>query len=68
MSIRKALGQIMEYSYFPNIENAQKLIIVSHDKPNSDVIAYLNNIRTKFDIPLWYRYFVLQNNYLSPDY
>lgn len=68
LSVRKALGQIMEYSYFPNVENAQKMIVVSYDRPNLEVIAYLNMIRTRFNIPVWYRYFDLQKNYLSQDY
>ncbi|HXD92217.1 MAG TPA: hypothetical protein VNX01_03345, partial [Bacteroidia bacterium] len=33
LSIRKALGQILEYAYFPNTQKAEKLIIIADEKP-----------------------------------
>lgn len=68
LSIRKALGQVMEYAYFPNLEKAKKLIIVADSRPNSDTINYLNCIRSKFNIPVSYRYFELDNNFLSEEF
>jgi hypothetical protein len=67
-SIRKALGQILEYAYFPDTEKADKLIIVADEKPNENVINYLNHIRNKFDLPISYRHFDLETNELSEDY
>lgn len=67
-SIRKALGQIMEYAYFPNIVKAEKLIIIADEEPNQDVIKYLDHIRDKFDLPISYRHFNLDTNELSDDY
>ncbi|PKP47475.1 MAG: hypothetical protein CVT95_05595, partial [Bacteroidetes bacterium HGW-Bacteroidetes-12] len=67
-SIRKALGQIMEYAFFPNKEKAEKLIIVADEKPNEDVIKYLDYIRKKFGLPITYRNFNLNSNELSDDY
>ena len=68
LSIRKALGQILEYAYFPNEEKAEKLIIISDEEPNEDVIQYLNHIRDKFTLPISYRCFNLDRNELSIDY
>jgi indole-3-glycerol phosphate synthase len=68
LSIRKAIGQIMEYAYYPDKEKADKLIIISDNKPNEKTIDYLNHIRTKFDLPVTYRSFNLETNELSDDY
>jgi hypothetical protein len=67
-SIRKALGQILEYAYFPDTEKAEKLIIVADEEPNAEVIKYLDHIRNKFDLPISYRHFNLESNELSDDY
>jgi hypothetical protein len=67
-SIRKALGQILEYAYFPDIEKAVKLIIVADKEPNEDVKKYLDHIRNKFDLPITYRFFDIETNILSDDY
>jgi hypothetical protein len=67
-SIRTALGQILEYSYYPDTNKAEKLIIVADEKPNVDEKKYLDHIRNKFNIPITYRYFNLDNKELSDDY
>lgn len=67
-SIRKALGQILEYAYFPDTEKAEKLIIIADEEPKQDVIKYLDHIRDKFDLPISYRHFNLDTNELSDDY
>lgn len=68
LSIRKALGQILEYACFPDQVRAEKLIIVGDEIPNTQVIEYLNHIRSKFDLPISYRHFDLEMNNLSTDY
>ena len=67
-SIRKALGQIIEYAFFPDTNKADKLIIVADEEPNENVIKYLNHIRTLFDLPISYKYFNFETNELSNDY
>ena len=68
LSIRNALGQILEYSYWPDAERADKLIIVSDSEPDSAVKKYLAHIRRKFNIPVYYRFFNFQSNVLSDDF
>jgi len=68
LSIRKAIGQIMEYAYYPNFKKADKLIIISDNKPNVETIEYLDFIRDEFNIPLTYQAFDLENNELSKEY
>jgi len=68
LSIRNAFGQILEYSYWPATERADKLIIVSDAAPDSDTKKYLDYIRKKSNLPLFYRFFNLDSNVLSEDY
>ncbi|TDX42352.1 hypothetical protein [Orenia marismortui] len=67
-SIRNALGQIMEYAYFPNSKKAEKLYIISDERPKSNVKKYLRYLREKFDLPVYYRYFDWNEEKLSDDY
>jgi hypothetical protein len=66
LSIRKAIGQIMEYAYYPDLEKASKLIIVADEIPDEKTARYLQFIRGKFGIPVSYKSFNLYE--LSEDY
>jgi len=68
LSIRNALGQIMEYSYWPEAERAEKLIIVSDNAPDPETKRYIAHIRKKFSLPVFYRSFDIEKNILSEDY
>ena len=68
LSIRSALGQILEYSYWPDSEKAEKLIIISDNVPDSDTKKYLTHIRQKFNFPIFYRSFNMEANDLSEDF
>ena len=56
-SIRQALSQLLEYSYFPNESRANKLVIVSTNLINENGQRYLLLLRNKFNIPVFYRRF-----------
>lgn len=60
--IRIAIGQLLDYSYWPNKEIAKKLYIVSHKELSFDAEIYLKNIRDKFKIPIFYIYYNLNDN------
>ena len=53
-SIRNALGQLMEYSYYPNNKRADKIKIVSHAPVNESIRNYIKHVRNEFEIPLYY--------------
>lgn len=53
--IREALPQLLEYSYWPNKNNASKLIIVSENEITDEAIKYLNKLRNDFNIPVHYQ-------------
>ena len=67
-SIREALGQILEYAFFPDENKAEKLIIISDEEPNEYVRKYIKHIRVLFKLPVFYKYFNLEKNELSKDY
>lgn len=68
VSIRNALGQILEYSYWPDLEKAEKLIIIADNAPDSQTKKYLAHIRKKFNLPIFYRFFNMETNILSEDF
>lgn len=66
-NIRDALGQVMEYAYYPGKERAKQLIIVGDRKPEPDALNYLSYLRERFEIPVTYRYFDWDTLTLSKD-
>lgn len=65
LSIRKGIGQLLEYAYFPNYEKTEKLIIVSDSEPSNELIIYLVNLRNKFNLPVYYRYIPVYYRYID---
>ncbi len=53
--IRQAMGQLLEYSYWPKNQEADKLVIVGEPKIDEDAKAYLNMLKNKFNLPLEYQ-------------
>ena len=39
-SIRESIGQLLEYCLYPNVQEAKKLVLVSHVKPSDELISY----------------------------
>ncbi|PVY42337.1 hypothetical protein [Pontibacter virosus] len=66
--IREAIGQILEYSYFPNKALAKELIIVSQHEADEPIKDYMSHLRNKFDIPLYYQHFDMTKKTLSDKY
>ena len=64
-NIREAFGQLMEYSYWPDKELGRELIIISHITPSKAVIKYMNLLRDKFNLPIYYQSFDTINGALS---
>ena len=53
--IRQALGQILEYSYWPNNQRATKLIIAGSAVANDEEKKYIYYLSNEFDLPLEYQ-------------
>lgn len=56
-SIRAALGQLLEYSYWPGNQEAIKLIVVSHRPITDQAKRYLKKLRDRFSIEIYYQWF-----------
>ncbi|MFC4739991.1 hypothetical protein ACFO3U_08290 [Flavobacterium ponti] len=68
-SIREALGQLLEYSYWINKDNANKLVIVSQKLGDlDDSKIYIKHLREKFQLPIYFQTFDLTTKELSEEY
>ena len=68
LSIRKALGQVMEYAYYPDLEQAKRLLIIADAIPDPDSIRYLQYLRDRFNLPVWFRAFDKNTRILSAEF
>jgi hypothetical protein len=68
LSIRKALGQVMEYAYFPSSGRAERLIIIADEEPSDETLKYLRFIRAKFGLPIYYRALDIELGKLSKEF
>jgi hypothetical protein len=66
--IRLAVGQLLEYAHWVDCERAQRLIVVGPVLSGEDAIAYLNHIRGRYGLPIYYCHFDLSSGNLSPPY
>lgn len=65
-SIRDSLGAIIEYSnYSTPTPRASQLFIIGICEPSDKDVEYLNMLRSRFSIPVWYRWLFVENNQLS---
>lgn len=52
--LREALGQILEYSFWPGAQEASKLIVCGESALDDDGAAYLRALQTRFSLPIAY--------------
>lgn len=55
--IRQALAQLLEYSYWPGAQEAEKLIIVGEPPLDAEAKLYLTTLRQRFGLPVEYEQF-----------
>ena len=63
-SIREALGQILEYAHYPNDDRADKLFIVGPEPADKQDKLYMQYLRSKYNLPIWFRWFSFADNKL----
>ena len=56
-SIRESIGQLLEYCLYPDVLEAEKVVLVSHISPSEELVAYLNHIKKFLNIPFAYIHF-----------
>jgi len=55
LCIREAVGQLLEYGFFRPSRTARKLVVVSDNEVTSKAKAYLQLLKTKFRLPIYYQ-------------
>lgn len=66
--IREALGQLMEYFYYPGQCNAKSMVIVSNLPIDGNDRRYLTYLREQLKLPVYYQNFDLETSQLSEPY
>jgi hypothetical protein len=59
--IRQAIGQLLEYAYWPGEKKASRIIIVGEHPLREDGNKYLEFLNTEFSIPIKYLQVVIIN-------
>ena len=57
--IREALGQVLEYAYWPGGQEPKCIVICGEGRLEKDAKAYLCRLKDKFGLPLAYEQVVL---------
>lgn len=57
--LREAIGQLLEYSFWPGAQGALRLIVVGEPQLGADAEAYLVTLRGQFGLPLEYKQITL---------
>ena len=63
-ALREAIGQILEYVHYPHTTKAEKMFIIGTGEPCEKDVQYLELLRNKYKIPVWYRWYSTQDNTL----
>jgi len=64
--IREALAQLLEYSFWPGAQEAEKLVIVGEAPLDTDAELYVANLRKRFALPIEYEHFDMATRRLNP--
>lgn len=69
LSIREALGQILEYAMWPDKNRAAKFVIITQPCPGEEAVIkqYLDNLRKNLTINLYYQSFDSDTGFLSDE-
>lgn len=67
-NIRQAIGQLLEYSFFPSETKSDKMIIIGDREPEENVKAYLNKLRRTTSLNIWYQWINMETKLISNKY
>lgn len=62
--IREALGQLLEYSFWPGAKEADRLVIVGEAPCDEEATAYIRKLDKKFSLRVQYRQFDMKSGRL----
>lgn len=66
-ALREAIGQLLEYAHWPTEYRARKWWVVSEGTPSAQDIAYLQVLRTRYSLPVFYRRIDAEAAVLDPE-
>lgn len=64
-AIREAIGQILEYAFWPDQKNAKKLVIIAPPSATEETEIYIKHLRKEFNLPIFYQEYDVKNNILK---
>jgi hypothetical protein len=63
--LREAIPQLLEYSFWPGTNEAERLVVVSENSIDEAASQYLETLRTRFELPIFYRQYDTDSGTLS---
>jgi hypothetical protein len=57
--LREAIGQLLEYAFWPGGQGATRLIVVGESAIDRDSLEYLNRLKGRFSLPIDYEQIAL---------
>ena len=63
--IREAMGQMLEYCYYPSNSNASKLVIIAPHPIDISIKLYMNHLRKVLGIEIYYQYYSVTSKSLE---
>jgi len=58
--LREALGQVLEYAYWPGAQEPRRLIVCGESPIDEDGAAYLRRLNERFRLPIAYEHIALE--------
>lgn len=65
--IRSALGQLLDYSHYPNDNRASRLLVVGEPRPTGDDKTYISRLRSEYNLEIYYTRFVPDTGELADE-
>jgi hypothetical protein len=56
--IRQAIGQLLEYAFWPELIEATRLIVVGESVLDKEGVRYITTLRERFSLPIEYMHFI----------
>jgi hypothetical protein len=63
--VREGLAQLLEYSFWPRVQEAARLIVVGEPALDQDTSAFLARLRDQFALPVYYERFDMASGRLA---
>jgi hypothetical protein len=58
--LREALGQVLEYAYWPGAQEPSRLIVCGESRLDDEGAAYLQRLNERFQLPIAYEHIVME--------